>query len=460
MPTELLAQPAAPPLSSKPSPSIWWKKWIAFGTGVGIEIGADKLQVTIVRVRPTGIAVVGSATVTEVYERPAAEWGSELASFLRKLGCHHIAATVLLPRADVTVRQLHLPGVSDKDLSPAVQLQLDSLHTYAEDDVLFSWARIGKTSHVLVGITRRETVGRYTSLFAEAGINIASFTFSAAAIYSAVRILSEPPKEGFVTIPGQASESLEVYGESEAKPVFSAAFQLAPQRALAVAISELRLSPDAAPAAIDRLLPRPAVFPADHDPSGAEFGQHALPYATALTSACPWLSLNSNLLPLEERRSSSRLRYVPTAVLASILALLIGALGAQSRYEDGRYVETLQQEIRSLEPQARAVEAADRAITARRARTQLLDDTRGRSKADMDALNELTRLLAPPAFLSAMDLTRTTIQLSGEAEQAATLLKVVDESPLFGGSEFGLPIARVASGEVFSIRAQREGSLR
>ena len=163
------------------------RKWLAFGTGVGIEVCEQELRVTIVRVRRSETAVLGSATVTDYKTRPAAEWGAELATFLRQVGTAHIAATVLLPRRDVIVRTLVLPGVSDRDLESAIRLQIDSLHPFSEDEVYFSWARIPKTPSVLVGIARREIVDQFSSLFAEAGIKVAAFTFSAAAIYSAVR---------------------------------------------------------------------------------------------------------------------------------------------------------------------------------------------------------------------------------------------------------------------------------
>src|SRR4051794_40319085 len=88
-------------------------RWTAFGTGVGIEVRDRELQITISRVRPWKTAVLGAATVTDYRSRPAAEWGTELLAFLRKVGAAHIAATVLLPRRDVIVRTIHLPGVGD-----------------------------------------------------------------------------------------------------------------------------------------------------------------------------------------------------------------------------------------------------------------------------------------------------------------------------------------------------------
>jgi len=49
------------------------------------------------------------------------------------------------------------------------------------------------------------------------------------------------------------------------------------------------------------------------------------------------------------------------------------------------------------------------------------------------------------------------LNVSGETEQAAALLKVLDSSRQFKNSAFGLPIARGAGGELFSIRAVRQG---
>ena len=96
-----------------------FKKWIAIGTGIGIEIGRDSLTVTVVRSRPAGVRVLGELTVPRFHEQPASEWGATYAAFLKKLGVGHLSAGVLLPRDEVIVRQVMLPGVSDKDLAAA-----------------------------------------------------------------------------------------------------------------------------------------------------------------------------------------------------------------------------------------------------------------------------------------------------------------------------------------------------
>src|SRR5580704_13368201 len=122
------------------------RKWFAFGRGIGVEIagphGSESLRITAVRVRPSGARVLDRLTVDDFPHQPAGVWGNDYANFVRKLDARYVAATVLLARKDVIVRQLNLPGVTDKDLGSAIQFQMDGLHPYPEDDVVSSWARL------------------------------------------------------------------------------------------------------------------------------------------------------------------------------------------------------------------------------------------------------------------------------------------------------------------------------
>src|SRR5215471_11439591 len=209
------------------------KKYAAFGSGVGIEIGAQNLEVAVARVRPHGVDVVGVTTIRDFSQRPAAQWGLEYARFLQETGASHLAATVLLPRRETIVRQIALPGVAGRDLASAIALQIDSLHPYGEDDMVYGWSRL-ESGSVLLGVLRRSTFDRYTSVFAEAGIAVAAFTFSAAAIYVAHRLpvaQATVSDKGFVAVAAGENGSIEVYGESAARPVFSTDFDLPPDRA-------------------------------------------------------------------------------------------------------------------------------------------------------------------------------------------------------------------------------------
>src|SRR5688572_713700 len=88
------------------------RKLLAFGTGIGIQAGANELEVVVARVRPSGVHVLGRCVIANYVERPAAEWGAEYERFLKSVGVQRLSATVLLPRREVIVRQLALPGVA------------------------------------------------------------------------------------------------------------------------------------------------------------------------------------------------------------------------------------------------------------------------------------------------------------------------------------------------------------
>ena len=257
------------------------RKLLAFGSGAGIEIGAKDLEVVVARVRLSRVHVLGHLAIENFAETPAAEWGSRYATFLKSLGMSHLTATVLLPRREVIVRQIALPGVASKDVEGAIRFQLDSLHPYGEDEVVWGWSPLSYGA-VLVGIVRRTAVDRYHQLFVEAGIAVSSFTFSAAAVHAAVRLNGFAYDSGFIAVSRTETGAVEVYGESPSRPVYSAEFSLPVQRAAVVALSELRLPPETAPLTLEEVLPKPEVNPVENDLS-----RNALPYATALAGACP-----------------------------------------------------------------------------------------------------------------------------------------------------------------------------
>jgi Tfp pilus assembly protein PilN len=424
------------------------RKWFALGNGAGIEIsgppGEESLHVLAARVRPSGARVLGRLTIQDFPHQPAATWGTDYSAFLRKLGIRHVAATVLLPRREVIVRTLTLPGVSDKDLPAAVQFQLEGLHPYNEDDAVASWARIEGTNGVLVAIARKQVVERYATLFAEAGIKVAAFTCSAAAVHSALRLFS-PPAAAERLAWTESGGQIEIYGESPARAILSATFDGDLARAATQASAELRIGVDGAtvePVPMELLL-------------GAA---PALAYAAALASACPRLAMQVNLLPDAQRESSSRALWIPSAALGAIALILASAVAAFPRFEDRRYLHSLEAQIAAIEPRARRAAALDKDIAATRQRTLLLDEIRGRAKSDMDVLSELTRLLPPPTWLNTLEIAPAQVSLAGEADQAAPLLKILDGSYMFKGSEFSMAPQRAQSGEMFRLRTNRTGA--
>ena len=439
------------------SPSL--RKWLAYGTGVGVEITPSSMRVVVARVRQNVIRIAGTLVIERCQERPAAEWGAEYRAFLKKLGCGHVAATAVLPRHEVIVRQVAMPGVANKDLPAAIGFEIDSLHPFADEGIAYDYCRVGKSGNVLVGITREEILNRYATLLGEAGIKLASVTFSAPVIYSALRLHGNPPAEGFLLAVGLeagAGEdgSLEVYGESPSRPVFSSTFDSEPARAASLAAADLRLDPETRiQDPIDMLPPHRGGSPDDR----AGMSRDGIAYAAALASACPWLSLKLNLLPPERRVNTSRLIYVPTAALLLILAGAAVAIPAYRKYEDRQYLALIQKEAAKVEGSVRQIDSLDAMSKELLSRIGFLAEYRRRTGQDLDLLLELTKVLAPPVWLKNAEVTRGEVTIQGEAEKADGLLQVLDNTPYLAGSDFTTPIARVGDKETFRIKSRREG---
>ncbi len=425
------------------------RKLLAFGFGIGVEIAATNLEVAAARVRPTGIHVVGRSTIVNYATRPAAEWGAEYTHFLKTLGVAHLSATVLLPRREVIVRQMALPGVAAKDVDSAIRFQLDTLHPYGDEEVCWGWSPLTFGS-VLVGIARQSVVNRYVQLFNEAGVAVSSFTFSAAAVHAAIRLNGHSEGAGFVALSTAAGGAVEVYGESAARPVFCAEFNLAPQRAATLALAELRLPPETVPLPLEQVLPKPSVNPVDNDLS-----RNALPYATALAGACPRLAPSANVLPAEFRRFNSRAVFIPSIALGVLLILVAGGMLVYSRYAERQYLHQLQAAIARLQPQALRAAALDRQTESLRARTRLLEHYRGMTRNDLDSLNELTRLVEPPAWVNNIELDRDVLRFGGEAPQATRLVNILDGSPFFKNSKLDQETHAASGAETFVIHADR-----
>ena len=431
------------------------RKLLAFGAGVGIQIGTNNtgtgdLEIAAARVRPSSIHVLGRMTIENYASRPAAEWGMDYHRFLKSHGLQHVSATVLLPRREVIARPVSLPGVATGDMENAIRFDLDSMHPYGDQEICWGWSPVGKGA-ALVGIARKSAVDRYVALFAEAGIPVASFTFAAAAIHAAIRLNGHAEGQGFIALSRTASGAVEVYGESAARPVFSAEFDLPANRAALLALAELRLPPDTAASQLEEVLPKPVVNPVEND-----LARNALPYATALAGACPQYAPSVNVLPREFRRLNSRAMLIPSIVLACVVLLLAGGYWGYSAWADHKYLAGLEAEIAKIQPQALRASRLDQQFDHVQSQVRLLDQYRGQTHADLDALNEVTKLLTLPVWTNNFELTRDSVRLIGEAPQAAGLVKILDSSPLFQNTvvDFESAIAG-GSGENFQVHTTR-----
>lgn len=429
-----------------------WQRALAFGTGLGIAIQDRNIEAAIVRARPAGATLVDTTTIADFRDRPAAEWGAELTRFVAAAGETRLAATVLLPRDEVIVRTLALPGVADKDAAGAIALQIDSLHPWGDAEVIWGWSRAGR-DNIVIGLTRKEVLDAWETLFAEAGIPLAAVTFSAAVIHAALRIWNAAPAV-LLGITTDARGRTAVYGESESRALFSAEFSGSAERAIALSRAELRIAQEVPASPLADLLP------GNKNARGGKAVPESavLAYAAAIAGSATRVAKFANLLPPARRASHDRLQYLIPGILGVLLLLAVAAVFVIfPALEQRRYRGDLERAARQVEPLVVRAQALEKKTNSDRAKIALLDDFRRRPQADLEVLNELTRLLPPPIWTNDVEIYPDYVIVSGEADQAAPLLKVLDSSPLFQNSEFALTPTHNDKLEQFRIKTLRRG---
>lgn len=418
------------------------------------------MRAVIVKVRPTGPTLVAETFIEGIGGRPAAEWGGELQKFLAAHEAAPYAALGLLPRDEVLLRLVSLPGLTDEDAAAAVRLQVDALHPWGEDEeIVHDAQRLGSTSTWAVALARKERIDYYADQFTEAGVKLAGLSFTASAVYHASRVFDAGPEgprlvvERLFAGPGDV---VEVYGESEAKPLFSAQFDADLGRAVGLSAAEMRVEAPADTADLFAILPQTVAAPDATDLSDQARSVRAPAYAAALAASCMHLGEPLNLLPEALRRGKSKAMYVPTIALGALLCIAAMCLILEGGWLDGKHRERLQREASRLEPVAKRVEAIDRQTAALAERIGQIDGVRKRAGADLETVREVNRLLPPPAFVQQLVLDGQTVFVAGEVENAESLLKAFDASPLFRDTEFTMPLNRGQSGETFRLRTKRE----
>ncbi len=455
---------------------------VTLGTGVGMEIRGNDLVAALVKSRWKGVTVAAKGTISDFRQRPAAEWGREYRALLGRHGFADVPATLALPREEVIVRLLTLPAAARQDLASAVRLQLDSLHPYGEDNVYYSFATLEPAStagngaaaipaSVAVVIAARAVVDAYADLFAEAGVKLRGFTVAAAAYYGASRLLRRRTPEPFLLADVRDSV-FELYGESLARPFFSATFNaraMPIEKAVGAASADLRFPEDkAVPLMLcgERLAAEAdtvgSTVPAEQvlgsplqSPPEFDLKRDATVFATGLAAACPRWGWRTNLLPAARRSSGARWPMAVTVgavAMAAVVALLLWLRGP---IQDRRYAAALEREVKRLEAVEREIRGLERQAEQARSRRRQLESWRRRPEADLALLTEISRRLPNNAWLSTIEIAEDSTQLSGQAESAAPLLGVLDSSPLLRGAAFVGSITRNESREGFRIRATR-----
>lgn len=475
-------------------------------SGIGIDYEGSALRAVLVRRHGSRARVEDTLEIRGYRELGPAECGRRYREFLKRHGLKAPQTVVSLPRRATLLRLLEFPKTAEKELTQAVEYQVDAYHPFEEGSVYWGhavwkwpaesvWGKLkaspaedgaGKLE-TLLGIAERKEVDETAAWLEEAGIPASQFGVGAALAISAfwpalqaafpeARALlllraSAERAEMVAFAPGKDAAWFERTAEDEGSPEAMAEGM---KRGIESARSTLRVGPgERVPVIVcgDREAAE-SFLPGEEVPFQIVAAEELMPslggdakgfdwewgwaaVAAGLAAASGGGLAPLNLLPAEKRKYESRWTNVPTYALAAVVAALALALGARGPVQDWLYSQHLEQEMQALRPQLQQLEAAQTDAEDAQARLGLLNEARQSARAPLAVLNELTRILPQEVWLQQFSYDGQNVNITGIAVGASGLLQTLAASPYFENPQFRTSISQMREGqERFTISAR------
>jgi len=424
------------------------------------------------------LAVVSSGGSLECLALdPADNPGTQLAGELDRRGFKRGRLRVGLDRNLVVVKELEMPRVGGASFGEMVRFELELYVPFEPEHMASDWSinpgRVSGPLRVLVGACESRTLNQVLRLLSEARRRPRAVSVACHDLRTLLLRTVEPKRavwahrhDGRTDLVflgrGLVRSSRSVPAETPQELVREI------QRTLLLLqwrdCQALWISGDET----ERFLSAPALFDlgfAVSEPPYApdnqaiidqvpetERGTALLALAVALGSSHPRI----NLLPRALRpRRASRGQLVTAVMVGLTLLLGMGLLGAQV-YQRNRYVQSLSQEIRRLDPEVKAVERLAAEVAQKKKLVSGLERVEANSLRALPFLRDLTELPPQHAWLQALTMEPQGVELIGQAGAASQLIQPLENSPWLERVEFTSPVTRTQGKEQFRMRASWE----
>jgi general secretion pathway protein L len=167
--------------------------------------------------------------------------------------------------------------------------------------------------------------------------------------------------------------------------------------------------------------------------------------------------LSVNLLPEEVREAENKGLSRFNILLVGFLLLALIGLGGSYPIKDELRLRQLQAESRKFAPAVEALRQKEEELTRGQKDLTLLVSLRNQRGEILQVLDELSRIVPNTAYLSNLRYREGGIELQGNAENASTLVPVLERSTVFKNVGFNAPSNRGRDNrETFSLKAEVE----
>jgi Tfp pilus assembly protein PilN len=439
-------------------------------TSVGVEIAGQDLRVAVIREIAGKRTLLRLETLTGFVGMPEDERGKTLAAFAKKCKITGAKAFLTLPNACGVVRDLEFPVEVGGKLRSAVGLQVENLSPWTSDEIYWDCAyelpkKGSRTIIAHVSVIPRTVLDSWIQLFRSAGLPLKgaslsslSWAHGASALWAAsaqptmIFDVETDYVEGALVRSGRL-HAITTQGADADALLQSSASQLLRAGRVDTAEDIRIIVQGVANAGADAA---PVRLPIDAAPAHAPKSFGAIASALLGTAST---AFRSNLIPVPLRHRASRVQWIPTYALGTLLLALAIAAWAREPYQQLLYAEQLDGAVRRLAPEVRSVADQEKQLNRLSDRLKTLDALMRARDANLEALRELAKILPPEAWINSYQYQDGVLTISGYGSSAAALQKLIEDSPIFRDAQFASSITRDPSGkDRFTIRTAIEAA--
>ncbi len=149
-----------------------------------------------------------------------------------------------------------------------------------------------------------------------------------------------------------------------------------------------------------------------------------------------------NLLPDWVRPEKNKSQRITTWSLTALSVILLIMIFLFPVMHEKQAVETLREQLRSVEKDARLVQAKQQEMDEIVKQTQQLLDIKNSTPSVVELINQLSVLLKDDTWLTHFQLRNGRLQIQGQSASASTLISVLEDSPLFSNARFVSPLTQ------------------
>jgi len=418
-----------------------------FKTSIGIEVAGKDVRFAILCSTFGKLRLVHTEEIPNFLEMTVEDRKSTVNRIVKRHNLSPNRVHLSLPREKGIVRQLEFPVEIREKLKSVVSLQLEDLSPWPANEVYWDFShdvpkKGAKTVRVTVTMIPRATLDEWVDFFKLVKLPLSGASLSSVTWAHGINVLwpGDTPTIVLHCDPLHIEAALVCGSQvsSLGQPVgdINGGAKAAVERLVALgrigSVENARLLVYGSASSSLEKLERVAVPLENAKPETSDrFG--------AIASALAGLRKSvfaANLIPFHDRYRRSRLQLIPTYALLVFAVVLGLLLMGREPYQMMRYAARIDAEIRQIAPAAREVSNQQGELNKLSEKYRALSVHLESRDYNLETLREFARVLPPTAWLATYSYQDRAVTISGIADSATEVQKLLEDSALFKDVQF------------------------